>query len=145
MRSRQTAGHAAARLSRHQRTLEMFNQSWHEHWLALDNQRIRHLDAWCEINADLERRPGWFALSDAEKADAQRVSGLSEKDELLRVLHRRVARTLRKMPTGPSSDYDGVLANLRVAERLIAPEENAIVYAILSRAVRDLGAIRGTS
>lgn len=91
------------------------------------------------------RRLGWFALSDAEKADAQRVSGLSEKDALLRILHRRVARSLRKMPTGPSSDCDGVLANLRVAERLIAPEENGIVYAILSRAVRDLGAIRGAS
>lgn len=119
--------------------------SWHQHWLALDDQRVRHLDTWCEINAALERRPGWFALSDAEKAEAQRISGLSEMDALLRVLHRRVARTLRKMPTGPSSDYDAVLANLRVAERLIAPEENAIVYGILSRAVRDLQAIRDAS
>lgn len=118
---------------------------WHRNWLALDDQRIRHLDAWGEINSELERLPGWFALSEAEKADAQRASGLSELDALLRVIHRRLARSLRKMPVGPSQDYDAVLANLRVAERLIAPEENAVVYGLLSRAVRDLAAIQRAS
>lgn len=118
---------------------------WHRRWLALDDQRIRLLDLWCDLNRDLERRPGWFALSDAEKAEAQQANGLQEISARLRVVHRRVGRLLRKMPTGPSRDYDAVLDNLRVAERLIAPEENAVVYAILSRAVRDLRAIRGAS
>lgn len=119
--------------------------TWHQNWLALDDQRIRHLDAWCEINRDLERQPGWFALSDAENADAQRASGLSEFEARLRVIHRRVARSLRKLPVDPSRDYNAVLANLRVAERLIAPEENAVVYGLISRAVRDLQTIRDAS
>lgn len=84
-------------------------------------------------------------LSEAEKADAERASGLSELDALLRVIHRRLARSLRKIPLGPSQDYDAVLANLRVAERLIAPEENAVVYGLISRAVRDLAAIQRAS
>ena len=118
---------------------------WHRRWFALDDQRIRLMDQWCDLNGDLERRPGWFALSNAEQKVAQQESGLQEIDARLRVVHRRVGRLLRKMPTGPSRDYDAVLDNLRVAGRLIAPEENAIVYGILLRTVRDLRAIRGAS
>lgn len=121
------------------------NLIWHRNWLALDDQHNRYLDAWCELNGRLERQPGWFALTDDEKEAAQHASGLSELEALLRILHRRLVRSLRRMPTKPSGDYDAVLANLRVAERLSPPEENAMVHGILRRAVRDLDAIRRAS
>ena len=116
--------------------------TWHERWLALDDQHNRHLEAWCAMSSKLERQPGWFALTEEEKAAAQRRSGLTESDALLRILHRRLVRSLRKMPNVPSRDYDAVLANLEVAERLMPPEENAVVHGILWRAVRDLIALR---
>lgn len=119
--------------------------TWHRNWLALDDQHNRHLEAWCELNGGLERKPGWFALTDAEKDAAQHASGLSELEALLRIMHRRLVRSLRKIPTSPSRDFDAVLANLRVAERLSPPEENAVVHGILRRAVRDLDAIRRAS
>lgn len=119
--------------------------TWYRDWLALDDQHNRHLDAWCELNGSLERQPEWFALTDAEKDAAQYDSGLSDLDALLRILHRRLVRSLRKMPTSPSRDYDAVVASLRVAERLSPPEENAVVHGILRRAVRDLAAIRDAS
>ncbi|WP_295193387.1 hypothetical protein [uncultured Brevundimonas sp.] len=116
--------------------------TWHQNWLALDDQHNRYLDAWSELNGRLERQPGWFALTDTEKDAAQYASGLSELEAHLRILHRRLVRSLRKMPTNPSRDFDAVLANLRVAERLSPPEEHAVVHGILKRAVRDLDAIR---
>ena len=116
--------------------------TWNRSSLALDDQHNRHLHAWSELNGRLERQPGWFALTDAEKDAAQHASGLSELEALLRILHRRLVRSLRRMPTKPSRDYDDLLANLRVAERLSPPEENAAVHGILTRAVRDLAAIR---
>jgi hypothetical protein len=114
---------------------------WHRDWLALDDQRIRHLDAYCDINRSLERRPDWFRLSGAERAEVQKLSGLTEAEALLRVLERRVKRSLRKMPLRPSWSYEAVLANLRVADRLIYPEENEIVSRLLSNAVRDMAAL----
>lgn len=97
------------------------------------------------MNSKLERQPGWFALTEDEKSAAQRASGLTELDALLRILHRRLIRSLRKIPTIPSRDYDAVLANLQVAERLMPPEENEIVHGILWRAVRDLNTLRSSS
>jgi hypothetical protein len=119
--------------------------TWHRNWLALDDQHNRHLEAWCAMTSKLERQPGWFALTEDEKSTAQRASGLTELDALLRILHRRLLRSLRKMPTIPSRDYDAVLASLQVAERLMPPEENEIVHGILWRAVRDLTTLRSSS
>lgn len=121
------------------------NTVWHERWLVLDDQHNRHLEAWCAMNSKLERQPGWFALTEDEKSAAQRASGLTELDALLRIFHRRLIRSLRKIPTTPSRDYDAVLANLQVAERLMPPEENEIVHGILWRAVRDLKTLRSSS
>lgn len=121
------------------------NTGWHERWLALDDQHNRHLEAWCAMTSKLERQPGWFALTEHEKFTAQHASGLTELDALLRILHRRLLRSLRKMPTIPSRDYDAVLANLQVAERLMPSEENEIVHGIIWRAVRDLTVLRSSS
>lgn len=116
--------------------------SWYQHWLALDDERARQLDAWGAINRHLERQPGWFDLSDEDRAEAERISGLSELEARLRVIHRRLRRWLRVLPTAPSCDLNEVVANLRVAERLLPPEENLIVHGLIVRAVRDLRQIR---
>lgn len=116
--------------------------SWHHRWLALDDERARQLDTWSKINRHLERQPGWFDLSEGDRMEAERLSGLTDVDGRLRVIHRRLRRWLRVLPTAPSHDLEGVVANLQVAERLLPPEENLIVHGLIVRAVHDLGQIR---
>lgn len=114
----------------------------HRRWLSLDAERARLLDEWSGMLRRLECQPGWFDLSEEQQREAERLSGLTDVDILLRVIHRRLRRWLRVLPTTPCRDLEGVVANLRVAERLLAPEENLIVHGLIVRAVRDLGQIR---
>lgn len=116
--------------------------SWHRQWLALDDERVRQLDAWSILLTQLERQPGWFALSDDARAEAEHINGLSELEGRLKAIYRRSRRWQRFMPTAPSRDVDGVIANLQVAERLLAPEENLVVHGLIVRAARDLGRMR---
>ncbi|WEK40764.1 MAG: hypothetical protein P0Y50_03895 [Candidatus Brevundimonas colombiensis] len=116
--------------------------SWHRRWLALDDAHKRQVEAWDRLNAHLERQPGWFALSEDYKAEVQRLCGLAEIEDRMRVIHRRLRRSLRALPKTPCRDLDGVVANLRVAERLLPPEENRIVHGLIVRAARDLVQIR---
>lgn len=119
--------------------------SWHRQWLALDDERIRQLEAWGVILRHLERQPGWFALSDDARAEAEQISGLCDLDARLKTIHRRLRRWQRFMPTTPSQNVGGVVANLQVAERLLAPEENLVVYGLIVRAARDLARMRHPS
>lgn len=114
------------------------DRSWHDRWLAIDDERLRRLDAWCKLQSSLERQAGWFALSDRARAEAERASGLTDIDISLQQIHRRLRRWLRKLPTEPSRDIGGVVANLRVAQRLLAVEENPVVHGLIRRAARDL-------
>ena len=116
-------------------------RSWHSRWLALDDQRRYELDRWCELNQRLESRPGWFALSPASRADEQREAGLLAIDEGLRAIDRRLRLYLRILPACSAQDIDGVLADVRVAERLVLRGQNDVVANLLSRAARDLAAI----
>ena len=119
--------------------------SWHRKWLALDDERIRQLDAWSVLLTHLERQPGWFALSDDARAEAEQINGLSELEARLKAIYRRLRRWQRFMPTTPRHDVDGVIANLQVAERLLAPEENLVVHGLIVRAARDLARMRHPS
>lgn len=119
--------------------------SWHRQWLALDDERARQLDAWSDLLTQLERRPGWLSLSDDARAEVERFSGYSELDARLRAIYRCLRRWQRFMPTAPSRDVAGVIANLQVAERLLAPEENLVVHGLIVRAARDLAAMRELS
>lgn len=112
--------------------------SWHRKWLALEDHRLRLLDTWCDLHARLERQAGWFALSDAARAEVEQTSGLSDLDAPLHLIHRRLRRWLRALPTEPTDDVAVVTASLRVAERLLPPEENRIVHGLIARAVLDL-------
>lgn len=116
----------------------MAGGTWHRRWLALDGERCRQWDAWSTIHRQLERQPGWFALSEDARAEAERASGLSELEARLRLIDRRLRRWLRNVPKAPSRDLNEVAANLRVAERLLPPEENRIVHGLIKRAARDL-------
>lgn len=119
--------------------------SWHKLWLALDDHRLRRLDAWCELQRQLERRVGWFTLSDAGRAEIEQTSGLSDLDITLHLIHRRLRRWLRALPTAPTDDIAVVTASLQVAERLLPPEENRIVHGLIARAVRDLTRMQSPS
>lgn len=114
------------------------NISWHQRWLALDDHRLNLLDTWCDLQRQLERQAGWFALSDAARAEIEQTSGLSDLDTSLRLIHRRLRRWLRALPTDPTDDLAVVTASLRVAERLLPAEENPMVHGLIIRAVRDL-------
>ncbi|WBT05674.1 hypothetical protein PFY01_13265 [Brevundimonas vesicularis] len=112
--------------------------SWRRDWLALDDERKRTMDAWGVIFARLERQPGWFDLSEADKNEAERASGLADLDLRLKVIDRRLRRWLRRMPTDLNRDLGAVVENLRIAERLLPSEENTIVHGLIARAARDL-------
>ncbi|MDP3370635.1 MAG: hypothetical protein Q8M32_12420 [Brevundimonas sp.] len=112
--------------------------SWHKRWLALDDHRLRLLDGWCERQRQLEKQVGWFALSDAARAEVEQTSGLSDLDTTLGLIHRRLRRWLRALPTEPTADAAVVAASLQVAERLLPAEENPLVHGLIARAVRDL-------
>lgn len=122
----------------HHHEAHMAGEAWRRRWLALDDERTRQWDAWSAVHRQLERQPHWFALSDGARAEAEQASGLSELEARLRVIDRRLRRWLRGLPTTPSRDLSEVAANLRVAERLLPPEENRIVHGLIKRAARDL-------
>ena len=119
--------------------------SWHQRWLTLDDRRLRLLDEWCELHRQLERRVGWFALSDASRAAIEQTSGLSDRDATLRLMHRRLRRWIRAVPTDPTDDIAVVAASLQVAERLLPAEENRVVHGLIARAVRDLARMQEPS
>ncbi|MFZ4166037.1 hypothetical protein [Brevundimonas sp. NPDC058933] len=119
--------------------------SWHQQWLALNDEYVRQLDAWAAALARLERQPGWFAKSDADREEAERASGLTDLSTRLRLMDRRLSRWLRFLPKNPARDVEGVVANLQVAERLLAPEENRIVHGLIARAARDLSCLQHPS
>ena len=118
--------------------------SQHHKWLLLDDLRAQQLDVWRTIILRLEARPGWFELTPKAQAELRRASGLNDLDASLRRLQGRRRRLLQKLDTSQQADVQGVLANLQVAERLVQPEENVVVAGLISQAVRDLKAIRGT-
>lgn len=117
----------------------MAGGTWHQRWLALADERARQLGVWSAIRSQIERQPGRFPLSGDARAEAEQVSGLTELETRLRVIDRRLRRWLRGLPKTPSRDLGEVAATLRVAERLLPPEENRIVHGLIKRAVRDLG------
>jgi HEPN domain-containing protein len=132
------AGLNAARLRPLHGDEDMAGGTWHRRWLALDDERGRQWEAWSTIHRQLERQPGWFALSDDARSEAEQASGLSELEARLRIIDRRLRRWLRGLPKTPSRDLGEVAANLQVAERLLPPEENRIVHGLIKRAARDL-------
>lgn len=119
--------------------------SWHQQWLALDDEYARELEVWATALAQLEGEPGWFALSEEARADAERDSGLTDIHHRLEAMDSRLRRELRFLPTAPAQSVDGVVANLRIAERLVAPEENRLVHDLIVRAVRDLSGLERAS
>lgn len=119
--------------------------SWHKRWLALDDHRLHLLDTWCELKRQLERQVGWFDLSDRARAQIEQASGLSDLDVILGLIHRRLRRWLRALPTDPTDDVAVVAASLQVAERLLPAEENRVVHGLIARAVRDLARIQEPS
>jgi hypothetical protein len=119
--------------------------SWHQQWLALNDEYARQLDIWAVALARLERQRGWFAMSDADRDRAELASGLTDMSTRLRLMDRRLRRWLRFLPKTPAHDIGGVVANLQVAERLLAPEENRIVHGLIVRAARDLAYLEPTS
>jgi hypothetical protein len=112
--------------------------SWHQRWLALHDHRLDLLDTWCDLQRRLEEQVGWFALSDAARAEIEQTSGLSDLDTTLRLIDRRLRRWLRALPTDPTDDIAVVTASLQVAERLLPVEEIGVVHGMIARAVRDL-------
>lgn len=119
--------------------------AWHQRWLALDDHRLRRLETWCELQRQLERQAGWFSLSEAARAEVEHTSGLSHLDTISRLIHRRLRRWLRALPTDATDDLAVVTASLQVAERLLPVEENRIVHGLIARAVRDLTRMQNRS
>lgn len=145
MQSRLKAGRAPAHPKANSSFQANCNRAWYQRWLALDDHRLDLLDRWCELQRQLERQAGWFALSNAARAEVEQKSGLSDLDTTLRLIHRRLRRWLRALPTNATDDIAIVTASLQVAERLLPAEENRIVHGLIARAVRDLARMQDPS
>lgn len=145
MQSRHKTGRAPAHPKANSSMQADGDRAWYQRWLALDDHRLCLLDAWCELQRQLESEVGWFALSDGARAEIEQTSGLSDIDTSLRLIHRRLRRWLRAMPTDPTVDIGTVTSSLQVAERLLPPEENRVVHRLIARAVRDLARMQDPS
>lgn len=119
--------------------------SWYRRWLALDDHRLHLLDRWCDLQQQAEQKAGWFALPEAERTEIAETSGLSDLDTTLRLVHRRLRRWLRMVPTHPVNDIAVVTASLEVAKRLVPAEENPVVHGMITRAIRDLTQLKNSS
>lgn len=138
MQSRLTTGRAPANPKANSLIKAEGDRAWYERWLALDDHRLRILDGWCELQRQLESEVGWFALSEEARAEIEQISGLSDLDVTLRLIHRRLQRWLRALPTNATDDIAVVTASLEVAQRLLPAEENRVVHGLIARAARDL-------
>ena len=145
MQSRLTAGSAAAHPQACLRSNALNYQPACRRWLALDDYRLRRMDDWCELQLRLERQAGWFALSDAARADAEKASGLEELDTCLRLIDRRLRCWLKRLPAGPADDISVVAARLQIAERLLPAEESPAVHRLIARAAQDLYRLQRSS
>lgn len=145
MQSRPKTGRAPAHPKANSAVRGDGDRAWYERWLALDNNRLHLLDTWCELHQQLERQAGWFDLLAPARADIEQISGLSDLNVTLRLIHRRLRRWLRALPTEPTDDIAVVTASLQVAERLLPAEENRVVHGLITRAVRDLARMQDPS
>lgn len=142
MQSRHKAGRAPAHPKANSSMHAEGAPVWYQRWLTLDDHRLRLLANWCRLQRQLERQVGWFALSDGARTEIEQTSGLSDLDITLRLIHRRLRRWLRALPTDPTDNIAVVTASLQVAERLLPAEENRVVHGLIARAVRDLARIQ---
>lgn len=138
MQSHPRMGSARARPRDHPRTKAGDGLTIYRRWLALDDTRLRLLDDLCELQQGLERRAGWFALSDSQRREIEQQSGYSRLNSLLDSTHRRLRRRLRGAAVSEADSLAAVTASLCVAERLLPIEENRVVHRLIKRAVRDL-------
>lgn len=138
MQSRPKTGRAPAHPKANSSLRSDGDRACCERWLTLDDHRLQLLETWCDLQRWLERQLGWFAMSNYERAEMEETSGLSDLDVTLRVIHRRLRRWLRALPTDPTDDIAVVTARLQIAERLLPAEENPVVHGLIARAVRDL-------
>lgn len=145
MQSRLKTGRAPAHPKANSSIEADGDRAWYQRWLALDDHRLRLLDGWCELQRQLERQVGWFALSDGARAEIEQTSGLSDLDTTLRLIHRRLRHWLRSLPKDATDDLGVVTASLQVAERLLPAEENPLVHGMIARAVRDLKRMQESS
>lgn len=145
MQSRHKTGRAPAHPKANSSMRGDRDRAWYQRWLALDDHRLCLLDAWCQLQRRLESEVGWFTLSDRARAEIKQTSGLSDLDTTLRLIHRRLRRWLRTLPTEPTDDIAVVAASLQVAERLLPAEESRVVHGLIARAVRDLARIQEPS
>jgi len=120
----------------------MPNDHWQKTWLALDDYRLGLLEVWCERQSRVERRADWFQLSEAARERVEQANGLTDLDTLLRQMDRHLRLALRRLPTEPSVCLESLTDNLRIAERLLPPEENSVAHGLISRVIRDLPRIR---
>lgn len=145
MQSRPKTGRASAHPKANSSVRGEGDGAWYKRWLALDDHRLHLLDTWCELQRQLERQVGWFNLSGPARAEIEQTSGLSDLDGTLGLIHRRLRRWLRTLPTDPTDDIAVVTASLQVAERLLPAEENRVVHGLIARAVRDLAGMQDPS
>lgn len=109
-------------------------------WLAVDDEKERLQIAWSDHESWLARRYGWLRLSRVAQDAIPEGARLSEIDAQLDVLEQQSESLLDSLPTITETTLETIVAGLRMAERLLHPEDHPLAHSLIARAARDLSA-----
>ncbi len=112
-------------------------------WLAVDAEQHRLQLEWGSLEGQLMKAHGWHRLSPEQQAAIPEGARLVAIDARLDVLEVEGEALLRAMSPAPATSVAAVVANLSVAARLIFAEDHPRAHGLITRAIRDLGALSG--
>lgn len=109
-------------------------------WLAIDDEKEREQIAWSNHESWLARRYGWLRLSKVAQEAIPEGRRLAEIDARLDALERQSESLLRSLPAIRETSLESIVIGLRMAERLLHPEDHPLAHSLIARAARDLTA-----
>lgn len=110
-------------------------------WLAIDDEKERQQIAWSDHESWLEHQYGWLRLSKAGQEAIPEGKRLSEIDARLDALELQSESLLRSLPDIRGTSLESIVIGLRMAERLLHPEDHPLAHSLIARAARDLTAV----
>lgn len=110
-------------------------------WLTIDDEKERLQIAWSDHESWLARRYGWLRLSKVAQEAIPEGKRLSEIDARLDALERQSESLLRSLPAIRETSLESIVIGLRMAERLLHPEDHPLAHSLIARAARDLTAV----
>lgn len=119
---------------------ETFAEACHR-WLAIDDEKERQQIAWSDHESWLARQYGWLHLSKVAQEAIPEGRRLSAIDARLDALERQSESLLRSLPAITETSLESIVIGLRMAERLLHPDDHPLAHSLIALAARDLSAV----